>query len=178
MGRCAPSWAGGRLTDEDVARVAWGLRDVRVRDRALGLALGPHAAAAEQLWTECARRAPGQLDAAPATLLAVSAWLRGDGAMARIALDRALDSQPDYALAGLLSQGMEVGLSPRDLHAMVAGTQAALGFPLGVPDDLDDEPALAAEALRAVPAAATPHRGRAPRGRRSPSRTRRPRSPE
>ncbi len=32
---------GSRLSDEEVARVAWGLRDVRVRDRAMGFALGP-----------------------------------------------------------------------------------------------------------------------------------------
>jgi hypothetical protein len=191
VARCAPSGAGTRLTDEDVARVAWGLRDVRVRDRALGFALGPDAAAAEQLWTECTRRAPEPLDAAPATLLAVSAWLRGDGAMARIALDRALHSQPDYALADLLVRGMDAGLGPRELRAMVAATQADLGFPLGLPDGALEDPVLemlrapsdaesaaAAEQVRAGRGAATPPRGRARRGRRSPSRTRRPRSPE
>jgi hypothetical protein len=181
--------AGARLGDEELARVAWGLRDVRVRDRALGFALGSSAGAAEVLWTECTRRLPEPLDAAPATLLAVSAWLRGDGAMARIALDRALDSQPDYALADLLYRAMDAGLGPRDLRAMVAGTQADLGFPGGPPEDLDGPvedlvPAATADGdapsarIREAPAAATPPRGRARPGRRSPSRTRRPRSPE
>jgi hypothetical protein len=180
---------GARLGDEELARVAWGLRDVRVRDRALGFALGVRAGAAEVLWTECTRRLPEPLDAAPATLLAVSAWLRGDGAMARIALDRALDSQPDYALADLLSRAMDAGLGPGDLRAMVAGTQADLGFPHGQPQDLDDlaadlmraatgEGDAACPRLREAPAAATPRPGRARRGKRSPSRTRRPRSPE
>jgi hypothetical protein len=182
--------SGARPADEEVARVAWGLRDVRVRDRAMGFALGARAAAAELLWTECTRRVPEPLDAAPATLLAVSAWLRGDGAMARIALDRALDSQPDYALADLLSRGMDAGLGPRDLRSMVAGTQADLGFPLDPPPDLDDLVAelmraltdddivSAADEVRAARAVATPRPGRARRGKRSRSRTRRPRSPE
>jgi hypothetical protein len=170
--------------------VAWGLRDVRVRDRALGFALGARAAAAEALWTECTRRLPAPLDAAPATLLAVSAWLRGDGAMARIALDRALDSQPDYALADLLSRGLDAGLGPRDLRAMVVATQDDLARPAARLPDLDDlgrdllelasdeEQAAAAAQVRAGRAAATPPRGRARRGRRSRPRTRRPRSPE
>jgi hypothetical protein len=178
-----------RPSDEDLARVAWGLRDLRVRDRALGFALGPSAGAAEVLWTEGTRRLPEPLDAAPATLLAVSAWLRGDGAMARIALDRALDSQPDYALADLLSRAMDAGLSPRDLRAMVAGTQAELALPADPPEDLDDPVADLAgtgtddggtpsAGIRGAPAAATPRRGRARPGRRSPPRTRRPSCPE
>ncbi|WP_188959519.1 DUF4192 domain-containing protein, partial [Modestobacter marinus] len=42
---------GGRLSDHEVARLAWGLRDHDLRDRALTLALGGSAAAAEGLWT-------------------------------------------------------------------------------------------------------------------------------
>ena len=154
--RCVPGVE--RLGDVEVARVVWGLRDVRVRDRALGLALGASASSAEQLWAECTRRAPEPLDAAPATLLAVSAWLRGDGAMARIALDRALDSEPDHGLAGLRAQGLDAGLSPADLRSMVVGTQTD-------PD------------LRAERAAPTAGRARARPGRRAPSRTRPRRSP-
>jgi hypothetical protein len=120
--RCRPGApdAGGRLTDAEVARVVWGLRDGDVRDRALGLSLGPEAAAAEQLWTECTRRAPTPLDAAPATLLAVSVWLRGDGAMANVALTRALESEPDYGLARLLAQALASCVTPSDLRAMLA----------------------------------------------------------
>ena len=161
--RCGLSGLGVRLADPDVARVVWGLRDVRVRDRALAFALGPDAAAAERLWTECTRRAPAPLDAAPATLLAVCAWVRGDGAMAGIALDRALDSEPDYALARLLTQGLDAGLRPQDLRTMVAAAQS----------DLADE---LSAGIRAAAVAATPLPARARRGRRTPSRTRRPHS--
>jgi hypothetical protein len=110
---------GTRLTDAEVARLLWGLRDRNVRDRALALALGEHAAAAEQLWTECTRRAPAPLDAAPSTLLAVSCWLRGDGAMADVALTRALAGDPDYALARLLAQALEACVRPAQLRELV-----------------------------------------------------------
>ena len=167
--RCAPAAGPDRPPDLEVARVLWALRDVRVRDRALGLALGPGAAAAELLWTECTRRGPEPLDAAPATLLAVSAWLRGDGAMARIALDRALGSQPDYALAGLLAQGLEAGLSPGDLRAMVAGTQADLAIRVPEVPDLQE---LAAGRVTGARAAPTADPARARPGRPARSRTR------
>ena len=116
--RCRPR-AVRRLPDREVAGVLWALVDVRVRDRALTLALGDDAAAAELLWTECTRRAPVPMDAAPATLLALSAWLRGDGAMANVALQRALDSRPTYTLARLLADGLAACLPPAELRAML-----------------------------------------------------------
>ncbi|TFV88492.1 DUF4192 domain-containing protein [Blastococcus sp. CT_GayMR16] len=115
------------LTDAEVARVVWGLRDGEVRDRALALALGADPAAAEQLWTECTRRAPAPLDAAPATLLAVCAWLRGDGAMANVALGRALASEPGYSLARLLSDALAACVTPADLRALLAEACPSVG---------------------------------------------------
>ena len=119
VARCRPGAPAGRLTDDEVARIVCGLRDGEVRDRAFGLALGAEPAGAEQLWTECTRRAPAPLDAVPATLLAVSAWLRGDGALANIALARAVDSDPGYAFARLLSDAMAACLTPTDLRALL-----------------------------------------------------------
>jgi hypothetical protein len=121
-----------RLGDDEVARLLWGLDDRTVRDRALGLALGADAAAAEQLWTECTRRARSPLVAAPATLLAVSAWLRGDGAMAGVAVDRALDCDPTYRFAQLLEDGLTACLPPAAIRAVVADTLAQLGNPADV----------------------------------------------
>jgi acyl-ACP thioesterase len=122
LAACGPGAAERtRLDDDLVARVVWGLRDIAVRDRALELALIAEPSALEELWTECARRAPEPLDAAPATLLAVTAWLRGDGAMANVALERALDSDPAYSLARLLAEALARCLSPSDLRAMIAG---------------------------------------------------------
>ncbi|SDP56677.1 protein of unknown function [Klenkia soli] len=104
--------AGRHLTDEAVARLGWALTETEVRDQALALGAGPTAAAAEALWTELVRRLPAPLDAAPATLLAATAWARGDGTTAGVALDRALASQPGYRLAQLLRQGLTAGLPP------------------------------------------------------------------
>jgi hypothetical protein len=126
--RCRPGRRGvARLADAEIARIVWGLRDGETRDRALGLALGADAAAAEQLWTECTRRAPAPLDAAPATLLAVSCWLRGDGAMANVALDRALAAEPGYALARLLAGALAACLPPAELRALIAATVEGSG---------------------------------------------------
>jgi len=108
-----------RLSDRQVARLAWGLRDHDLRDRALSLAIGPRAAAAEVVWTELTRRAPAPLDAAPATLLAVTAWVRGDGALANVALERALDSEPSYTFAGLLRSALDACMSPAEMRRLV-----------------------------------------------------------
>ncbi|WP_448638764.1 DUF4192 domain-containing protein [Geodermatophilus sp. URMC 63] len=120
--RPGPATASTRLPDARVARVLWALTLSEVRDRALGLALGEDAAAAEVLWTECTRRAPVPLDGPPATLLAVSAWLRGDGAMANIALDRALAADPGASLPRLLAEGLAACLPPAELRALITDT--------------------------------------------------------
>ncbi|MBB3674483.1 DUF4192 domain-containing protein [Modestobacter versicolor] len=108
-----------RLTDRQVARLAWALRDVDLRDRALGLALSRSAAAAEAVWTELTRRAPAPLDAAPATLLAVTAWVRGDGALANVALERALGSEPSYSFAVLLRSALDACLRPAEIRRLI-----------------------------------------------------------
>lgn len=117
--RCRPGPVRERLADDEVARIVCSLRDVTVRDWALQLSLDDDASAAEALWTECTRRAPSPLDAAPATLLAVCAWLRGDGAMANVALDRALDSDPGYSLADLLAEALAACVPPSRLRAFL-----------------------------------------------------------
>jgi hypothetical protein len=109
----------GTLGDRTVARLAWGLLDEDVRDRAMGLSLGEGPSAAEVLWTELTRRAPAPLNVAPATLLAVTAWLRGDGAMANVALERALSSAPGYRLARLLRTALDACLPPAEVRRLI-----------------------------------------------------------
>jgi hypothetical protein len=58
---------------------------------------------------------------APATLLAVGAWLRGDGAMAGVALERALAADRGYRLAVLLRQALTSCVPPDQLRAIVVG---------------------------------------------------------
>jgi hypothetical protein len=113
--------AGTALSDAALARILWGLRDRAVRDRALQLALADDDAALDSLWTECTRRAPRRYVPAPATLLAVGAWLRGDGAMAGVALERALAADRRYRLARLLDEALAACVPPAELRAAIAG---------------------------------------------------------
>lgn len=133
VARCRPGPGRERLPDDEVAAIAWSLRQPEVRDWALLLSLGEDAVAAEALWSECTRRAPSPLDAFAASLVAVCAWLRGDGALANIALDRALDSEPGNPLAGLLEQALRACLAPRELRALLleAGRAAGVAGPAG-----------------------------------------------
>ena len=110
---------GAGLSDREVARLAWGLRDVDLRDRALTLALGRSATAAEAVWAELTRRAPGSLAAAPATLLAVTAWVRGNGSLANVALERALASEPTYTFAVLLRAALDACLPPAEVRRLI-----------------------------------------------------------
>ena len=124
VARCRPGAPAAALTDAEVARHRVGAtRRRRARPRP-GLALGDEPAVAEQLWTECTRRAPAPLDAAPATLLAVSAWLRGDGAMANVALDRAWKRRPATASPGCSRQALAACLTPSELRALLIEASA------------------------------------------------------
>jgi hypothetical protein len=46
------------------------------------------------------------------TLLATYSWWHGDGALARVALDRALRCDPGYRLARLLELMLDEGIRP------------------------------------------------------------------
>ncbi len=88
------------------------LRDLRVRDDAWSRMLPEHRAAHLRLWTDLTRMArPGYVPA-PASLLAFVAWQSGNGALANVALDRALDDNPRYSMAMLLRQAVDSGAPP------------------------------------------------------------------
>jgi hypothetical protein len=82
---------------------------------------GPHAPAAEQLWAALCRETPDPEAAEPAALLAVSALLRGDGALANVALDRAEQAWPGHAFARLLRGAADAGLRPSRMRALLHG---------------------------------------------------------
>lgn len=61
-------------------------------------------------------RAVPEGDGAPlSTVLAYVAWYHGQGTLARVALDRALEEVPDYRLARLVEQLVDLGLRPSAL---------------------------------------------------------------
>lgn len=119
--------AAPALSHRDVGRMSIGLIDRPLRDRVATHCLRETAAAAESLWIELLHRLPPPLDAAPATLLALSSWARGDGALANVALDRALDSDPGYSLAQLVRNALDHALPPGTVREMLAFPSAEAG---------------------------------------------------
>jgi len=104
---------GGRFTsDYEIARITVALRDLRVRDDAWARMDPEHTDSHVRLWTDVVRRAQPGYVAASAALLAFVAWQSGDGALANVALDRALADDPDYSMALLLSQAITAGAPP------------------------------------------------------------------
>jgi hypothetical protein len=101
-----------RLDDDVVARLLVAFRDIGIRDQCCGYAAGGDSAAMQSLSMQLARRATAPYDVAPYTVLAWCAWRDGNGALARIAVERALRSDGGYALATLLEQALDCGIDP------------------------------------------------------------------
>ncbi|MGH3096785.1 MAG: DUF4192 domain-containing protein [Streptosporangiales bacterium] len=116
-------WAGTGETDasdgampvDRVAVLAFALRDPVLRDHAVARCLRGEPDAYESLWLELTRRLPAPLDAVPATLLAITAYARGDGAFVRTCLERAQASDPGYSFADLLTEVLDGGTPPADV---------------------------------------------------------------
>lgn len=114
------------LTDSVIAEVASALCDHRVRDACLPWCCGPDAAAAERLWLGLVRTTPAPERAEPAALLALTAYLRGDGALAGVALDAAQQACPHHSLSALLRAALDGGLPPDLLRGVARDAAAAL----------------------------------------------------
>jgi hypothetical protein len=113
---------GGRLslTDDQIVDMALALADPATRDSYLVTAFSDHADAAQRLWAELTKRSPAPFSAEPACLLAFSAYVRGDGAMTGIALDRAVTAHPGHRLAVLLRCALDTGLPPEEIRTMLS----------------------------------------------------------
>jgi hypothetical protein len=111
------------LTDEDVVRLTEALGDHRIRDLCLDFDEVPDMAAAERLWAALTKATPIPERAEAACLLAFTAYVRGDGVLAGIALDHAEAADPGHRLAGLLRGALSVGLAPSKLR--IVGIRAA-----------------------------------------------------
>lgn len=100
------------LDPVDIARIAVAIRVVQVRDALLALTLGDDAGFVEEFWAMISRVLPRRERAIATTLLAFSAYVRGDGPMARIAIDAALEADGKYSLARLLDRSLSAGAGP------------------------------------------------------------------
>lgn len=105
----------GDLSDDDAAFLVVGMHEWELRDEMLGWAL-EHEDAMRSLFDDLARRALPPLDAPACTALAFVAYVQGDGLVASTALERALDSEPDYNLARMLSNALNRQLSPAEIR--------------------------------------------------------------
>jgi hypothetical protein len=115
-------------TDEQAAWLSVLLQSIAIRDiawsliRGSGMSLHHHRA----LWQEVLHRAEKDLVPAPACLFAFAAWRSGDGGIARLALERALDVDPRYRMALLLHEAIALGLPPRALDGWPEGADMVI----------------------------------------------------
>jgi Domain of unknown function (DUF4192) len=112
------------------------LTRVRVRDDAWARMDPRHREAHRRLWTDLVRRARPGYAAAPASLLAVTAWQGGDGALANLAIDRALDDTPGYSMALLLRNALDAGVPPSAAVPPMTPEQVTISY-----TDTDTSPA-------------------------------------
>ncbi|MFR9750332.1 DUF4192 domain-containing protein [Nocardia sp. 004] len=128
--------SGAVLMAAEIAKLAVALRDRTVRDIMFALAVGDHAVAAETLWGILTRALSGRDRAEAATLLGFSAYVRGDGPLAGIALDAALDADPEHPMAVLLDTALRLGMRPDQMRRLARSgyrIAAGLGVDLGMP---------------------------------------------
>ena len=131
--------AGGRYTtDYQIAWATVALRDLRVRDDAWARMDPAQADAHRRLWIDVTRRAQPGYVAAPAALLAFVAWQSGDGALANVALDRALADEPRYSMALLLRQVISAGAPPSLARLPMTPEEVAASYDDAEGDDLAD----------------------------------------
>jgi hypothetical protein len=109
---------GQQLSDAELARLACALGDVEVRDTLYALAVGQSAGEAESLWALLSRNLPTPWRVEALVLVAFSAYVRGDGPLAGVALEAALRCQPDHRMAGMLDTALQSGLRPEHIREL------------------------------------------------------------
>ena len=118
MAAAAGAVEGRCPSDADLARLAYGLTDPRVRDTLYALAVGRDAASAESLWVLLARTLPEPWRAEPLVLLAFSTYARGDGPLAGVSLEAALRCNPGHRMARMLDQALQSGMRPEQIREL------------------------------------------------------------
>jgi hypothetical protein len=102
------------LGDTEVARFGSALTQTALRD-SVWIAVDDGRLDGRPLWRELARRLPGRYAAAPLFLYGWASWRAGNGALAGIAADRAVERDPGYGAADLLRAALAYGLGPKQV---------------------------------------------------------------
>lgn len=117
------------LSDDLIAELGLAVTDVRVRDACLATARPADdelAASAERLWQALTRSLPDPERAEAACLAGFAAYCRGDGALASIALQLALEVCPSHVLAGLLYRALGANLPPEQIRGLAEHDEIGL----------------------------------------------------
>ncbi len=109
---------GTEPDDAELVMLACALSDPRVRDILYALAIGGGAAEAEALWALMARVLPDAARPDALALLAFSAYARGDGPLAGIALEAAVRLDPRHRMAVMLDSALQSGMRPEQIRGM------------------------------------------------------------
>lgn len=105
------------LSRKQLARLGVALSDLALRD-SLWLAIDEQSMDATDLLHELHTRLPAPYDAAPLFLYGWAQWRAGNGTLAMMAAERALESDPDYSAALLLITAVQHGMDPRSTPAL------------------------------------------------------------
>ena len=117
--------AGTAVGPVDAAVLAVGMRDVQARDAVATLILTREDELLSLL-VQVARQVGPPDDAQVCALVAWTAYARGEGALANVALDRALATQPDHSLSLLLRSCLDGGVPPSEVRSLARGTEQVL----------------------------------------------------
>ncbi|GAA1475796.1 hypothetical protein GCM10009623_02420 [Nocardioides aestuarii] len=109
----------------EAARLLEAVAEQSVRDAVWGDVERGEARHHVELWSALVRRAPDDLVAHAAAVLAFVAWLSGDGALAWCGVDRARAACPDHSLAALVASALEGAVPPSSWDDVGAGVDPA-----------------------------------------------------
>jgi hypothetical protein len=117
---------GHRLSDIDATRILLAVQKTTCRDAMWDDMNADNIASHMTLWTDLTRRAPDEVRAPAASLLAFSSWLNRDGATAWCAIDQ-VPPEPPYTIARIVASALDEGVDPqvwddnRDVIRALAG---------------------------------------------------------
>ena len=103
-----------------------GREDKLARDDLLTWGLDGHAKELLVFLSALARCALDENAAPICSALACVAYQMGNGALSNIAVERALRSEPDYALARLVDMALQAQIEPAEIRAMAKRTRDRL----------------------------------------------------
>ncbi|MDN5893959.1 protein of unknown function (DUF4192) [Brevibacterium sp. Mu109] len=131
------AWAAGRLaqfhedgrslSDPEAARMLVALESKPTRDVLWVDMSRGNSAQHVELWSDLTRRAPDEVRAPAASMLAFAHWLHGEGAQAWVALDRIPPDTEPYTMAALTATMLERGAHPdvwEDAKATLVDSEA------------------------------------------------------